>query len=304
MHAFSQQSAVGPMEATAKVWWCFAPYLACNSLSSLPDSGSKLPGQPNDLPDARVVQALHCKFEYRCFCEEEVFSVKVVPAKTLSKDAQPVEFYLVDEISMTLFGHWWNYFSPEQDAGNADKVFMFPLVLADGSFDWKQPFSYANHRGACQLAAEVLGLQASPEFLSNLGSNAVRRGNAARLGQEIRGQSQQAICTIALCTASDTLFWSSTGMSKLEWCTSHFLLECSQNFLLKAISLFGATSPRCEKYSHDDIVPDDVFWKQFAFDLVGWDQQESMYFPNAPQMQIFKFPRRNTYLCSRNIWKH
>ena len=117
----------------------------------------------------------------------------MVPAKTVSKDAQPVEFYLVDEISMTLFVHWWNYFSPEQDAGNADKVFLFPLVLADGSFDWKQPFSYANHRSACQLAAEVLGLQASPEFLSNLGSNAVRRGNAARLGQEIRGQSQQAI---------------------------------------------------------------------------------------------------------------
>ena len=44
MHAFSQQSAVGPMEATAKVWWCFAPYLACNSLSSLPVSGSRPSG--------------------------------------------------------------------------------------------------------------------------------------------------------------------------------------------------------------------------------------------------------------------
>ena len=195
-----------PMRATAQVWWCLAPFLACNSLSSPPDSGSKLSGQPHDLPDARVVQAHSCKFEYRCSCEEEVFSVKVVPAKTVSKDAQPVEFYLVDEISMTLFVHWWNYFSPEQDAGNADKVFLFPLVLTDGSFDWKQPFSYANHRSACQLAAEVLGLQASPEFLSNLGSNAVRRGNAARLGQEIRGQSQQAICTVAFCTAPDTLF--------------------------------------------------------------------------------------------------
>ena len=44
------------------------------------------------------------------------------------------------------------------------------------------------HKKACQLVVDVLGLQVSTEFRGGLGAKSVRKGNAAVLGAELRGR--------------------------------------------------------------------------------------------------------------------
>ena len=82
--------------------------------------------------------------------EEEFFSLKVVPTKLVS--SQPVEFYMNDIITSTLFNWWYNLFAPCMSSHNASKVFVFPHVQEDRDFDFAQPFSYAAHKADSGIA--------------------------------------------------------------------------------------------------------------------------------------------------------
>jgi len=65
---------------------------------------------------------------------------------------------------------------------------MIPLkFLQKWQLDFSQQMEYKTHTEACQLCAQVLGLQVSQQFVQALGANAVRRGNAATVGVAIKG---------------------------------------------------------------------------------------------------------------------
>ena len=91
----------------------------------------------------------------------------------------------------TLFQWWHDWFAPEVAEANKEHVYFFPLVQANGEFDFTQQFSYVNCKAACQLCVETLGLPTTAEFMANVGANTVRRGNAAKLGVAIRGATIQ-----------------------------------------------------------------------------------------------------------------
>jgi hypothetical protein len=110
--------------------------------------------------------------------------VQVVPGQ---KYQAPVEFYLSDAISNTLFSLWHAHHAPSEHAGTANNVYVFPLVTPSNQFDFIQHMKESEHRRACQLVVDTLGLQVSTEFRNGLGCNSLRRGNAAKLGAELRG---------------------------------------------------------------------------------------------------------------------
>jgi hypothetical protein len=113
----------------------------------------------------------------------------VVPGKISAgqRDQQPVEFYMTDVISNTLCAWWWAHHSPVDNPSNASNVFVFPKV-DKCTFDFAQHMKEDEHKKACQLVVDVLGLQVSSEFRNGLGAKSVRKGNAAKLGAELRGR--------------------------------------------------------------------------------------------------------------------
>jgi hypothetical protein len=110
-----------------------------------------------------------------------------VSTKCITKESTPIEFFIADAITSTLLKAWVQYHSPESSKANAENVFVFPQCGAGGRMDFTKPFDYADHKRAAQLCAHVLGLPISQEFFQQLGANAVRRGNAAKVGMEMRG---------------------------------------------------------------------------------------------------------------------
>ena len=125
--------------------------------------------------------------EYVVGLDTEMFSFKMKPCKVLGKIAGPVEFYATDVITSTLFSLWWNYFAPESSTANVHHVYVFPHVASQNVFDFTKPLTYLEHGRACRMCADMLQLPVSREFVEHLGSNSVRRGNAAKLGQEVKG---------------------------------------------------------------------------------------------------------------------
>ena len=130
---------------------------------------------------ARIEWAHVEKHEYVVGLDECTFSVKITPSKiTFTQDATPLEYFASDDITATLFSHWHDLHS------TAGKWF-FPRVLKGNRFDFSLQMKPETHTQACQMCAEVLGLQVSTQFKSALGANAVRRGNAATVGIAIKG---------------------------------------------------------------------------------------------------------------------
>ena len=115
----------------------------------------------------------------------EVLPGKISPGQ---RDQQPVEFYLSDVISNSLCGWWWAHHSPVDNPANASNVFVFPKVVRCSTFDFAEHMKEDEHKKACQLVVDVLGLQVSTEFRGGLGAKSVRKGNAAVLGAELRGR--------------------------------------------------------------------------------------------------------------------
>ena len=134
------------------------------------------------------------KHEYVVGLDECTFSVKIAPSKVLTKDATPLEYYANDPITAALFGYWHSLHS-------AAGKWLFPKVSKWGQFDFNAQVEYKTHKEACQLCVEVLGLQVSQQFISALGANAVRRGNAAKVGVAVKGanfKSSYFTCTLSL----------------------------------------------------------------------------------------------------------
>ena len=130
---------------------------------------------------ARIEWAHVEKHEYVVGLEECTFSVKITPSKiTFTQDATPLEYFASDDITATLFTHWHNLHS-------TSGRWFFPRVLKGDTFDFSLQMKPETHTQACQMCAEVLGLQVSTQFKRGLGANAVRRGNAATVGIAIKG---------------------------------------------------------------------------------------------------------------------
>lgn len=125
--------------------------------------------------------------------------MKLLPSKDFTKSNVPVEFYFTDAISNELFSLWWKYHSPASSSINAHNVFVFPRVSTKHRLDFTKPFDYENHKEACKLCAEMLDLQISAEFRDGLGANSVRRGNAAKVVQEMRGAAPTDPLCIGIC---------------------------------------------------------------------------------------------------------
>ena len=125
--------------------------------------------------------------EYVVGLDTEMFSFKMKPCKILGKIAGPVEFYVTDVITSKLFSLWWHYFAPDSSTANIHHVYVFPHVASQIVFDFTKPLTYLEHGKACRMCADMLQLPVSREFAEHLGANSVRRGNAAKLHQEVKG---------------------------------------------------------------------------------------------------------------------
>ena len=125
--------------------------------------------------------------EYVVGLDTEMFSFKMKPCKILGKIAGPVEFYVTDVITSKLFSLWWHYFAPDSSTANIHHVYVFPHVASHTVFDFTKPLTYLEHGKACRMCADMLQLPVSREFAEHLGANSVRRGNAAKLHQEVKG---------------------------------------------------------------------------------------------------------------------
>ena len=80
--------------------------------------------------------------------------VQVVPGQNCQA---PVEFYLSDVISNTLFSLWHAHHAPSEHAGRAANVYVFPFVTASNEFDFIQHMKENEHKRACQLVVDTLG---------------------------------------------------------------------------------------------------------------------------------------------------
>ncbi len=128
--------------------------------------------------------------EYVVALQDHFFSVLLKPTKLISpKNAAPVEFFLADAITSYLFQHWHTLYSPSCSKQNAGHKYVFPKINQHGEFDFQQPFSYDNHKEACMACAQTCGIPVSEQLQKTMGTNAVRRGNAATLGVQIRGEA-------------------------------------------------------------------------------------------------------------------
>ena len=126
------------------------------------------------------------KLEHVVALDGEMFVFRVGPTSKDSPIGQ-LEYYVTDIITSTLFNYWWQYFCPHSGPANDKHVYLFPKVSSNGSFDFSKKFSNDSHKDACIQCARWLGIPMSQEFRSNLGCNAVRRGNAATIGLAVRG---------------------------------------------------------------------------------------------------------------------
>ena len=123
------------------------------------------------------------KHDYVVGLDECIFSVKITPSfKGCPKGIVPLEYYASDPITATLVGYWYNLHA-------TSGKYFFPKVSAHGQLDFSAPMEYTSHKIGCQLCAEVLGLQVSDQFKAALGANAIRRGNAAKVGIAMKGAS-------------------------------------------------------------------------------------------------------------------
>ena len=118
---------------------------------------------------------------------DKTFSVKLAATKYMPKGTAPIEYVLQDAITARLFSWWHQYHAPASAIANQHHKYVFPFVCPDGSFDFSKQFSYQNFNVAATLCCEVLGLQLSPEAKQGLGCKSIRYGNAAQLGQEVKG---------------------------------------------------------------------------------------------------------------------
>lgn len=80
--------------------------------------------------------------------------IQVVPGQSCQA---PVEYYLSDVISNTLFSLWHAHHAPNEHVGRVGHVFVFPLVTPDNKFDFLQHMKECEHKRACQLVVDTLG---------------------------------------------------------------------------------------------------------------------------------------------------
>ena len=125
--------------------------------------------------------------DYVVALDSPMYSFWVAPAKIIARGGTKVEYCVHDAITYQLFHWWYQYFSPKSSLTNAANVFVFPAVNNGRDFNFQCKFSYTNHKEACQLCTSTLGLSVSNGFFNALGANSVRRGNAAKLGEAIKG---------------------------------------------------------------------------------------------------------------------
>lgn len=117
--------------------------------------------------------------------DDGIYCLTCRPSKLRLKCSGPVQFFLNDDISNYLMDHWHTLFSPLCGSHNADNKFLFPAIGKHGKFDFQSSFTYNNHKAACIDCIETLGLSVDPADKALYGSNCVRRGIAATLGQTI-----------------------------------------------------------------------------------------------------------------------
>ena len=104
------------------------------------------------------------------------------------------EYMACDAISLKLLSTWCNYHSPKNNSAITDDMYLLPMVLPNGCFDFKRQFTHNNHKEACLGLAEWLGLPISGASKSTLGAKSVRIGNAATVGIAIKGLVLLRVC--------------------------------------------------------------------------------------------------------------
>jgi hypothetical protein len=130
------------------------------------------------------------RHEYVVGLEGDFFSITLKPsAKLLGKRAGPVVFYISDALTNYFFQHWHDLQSPGARSQAQANQFVFPKIEADGTFNWQRCFTYENHKAACLACARTNSIPITPELEKTFGANTVRRGNAATLGAQIRGDA-------------------------------------------------------------------------------------------------------------------
>ena len=130
------------------------------------------------------------KHEYIVGLEDDMFSITLRPsAKLLGKKTGPVIFYISDALTNYFFQQWHSMHAPTMGAQTEIKNFLFPKIESNGSFNWQRPFSYQNHKAACLACAHMNSIPVTAELEKTLGANAPRRGNAATVGMQIRGDA-------------------------------------------------------------------------------------------------------------------
>ena len=121
--------------------------------------------------------------------EGEIGCVQVANVKNEQK---PREYYVCDAISLHLFTAWYRYFAPQASGSRSQHVFFLPKVCPNMVLDFSQKFTYQNHKEACINCVEWLGLPISSTSKTTLGSNSVRKGNAATVGMAVKGAGECA----------------------------------------------------------------------------------------------------------------
>ena len=125
------------------------------------------------------------RHEYIVDIGEQVYSVWIVPTKVISELAQPVQFFIADDISHYLFHHWYQAHADKQH------TFFLPCIGKKAGFDFARAFSHDNHKEACLDCALTLGLPVADQLKHGYTSNCVRRGIGAQLGSTIKKVLQE-----------------------------------------------------------------------------------------------------------------
>lgn len=111
---------------------------------------------------------------------ESIYSLWIVPTKTISKLSAPVQFFLADDISHYLFHYWFQAFARKENK------FVLPALGKAQQLDFAKAFTHENHKEACFDCAVTLGLPVADEVKHGYTSNCVRRGIGAQLGNTIK----------------------------------------------------------------------------------------------------------------------
>ena len=88
---------------------------------------------------------------------DDVFGLRILQTKTLSKNARVCEFFLADAISEHLFRQWWQLHSPELFEANKGHRYLFPAICKGRVLDWSKPYTHLNHSEACVEVAVHCG---------------------------------------------------------------------------------------------------------------------------------------------------